>query len=150
MPSQDFRRHVVINLSRPQAWEILSDVQTVAGWVGLIGQVEEISPLSRYRAELSDRVGPFRLRADLEVDIKQVEEGSMVVLEAEGEDRQVRSRIKVNLTMRLSEAGENHAGVEIEGRYEVTGRVATLGASLIRHKADAILDHFCAQVAKAG
>ena len=84
MPSQDFQHHVVIDLGRPQAWEVLMDVQTVAGWVGLIGQVEEISPLSRYRAELSERVGPFRLRADLEVNIKRVEEGSMVVLEAEG------------------------------------------------------------------
>ena len=150
MPTQDFQRYVVINLSRPEAWEVLLDVQTVAGWVGLIGQVTEISPLSRYRAELSDRVGPFRLRADLEVNIKRVEEMSTVVLEAEGEDRQVRSRIKVDLTMRLSDVHPNKTGVGIEGRYEVTGRVATLGASLIRHKADTILDQFCARVAKAG
>lgn len=149
MPTQDFQRYVVINLRRPQAWEVLLDVEKVAGWVGLIGQVEEISPLSRYQAVLTDRVGPFRLRADLEVNIKRIEEGSRVVLEAEGEDRQVRSRIKVNLTLRLFDIHEDNTGVEIEGRYEVTGRVATLGASLIRHKADAILNQFCARVAKA-
>lgn len=149
MPTQEFRRYVVVNLRRSQAWEVLLDVQTVAGWVGLIGQVKEVSPLSRYQAELSDRVGPFRLRADLQVNITGIEEGSAVVLEAEGEDRQVRSRIKVNLTMRLSDVDHNSTGVEIKGRYEVTGRVATLGAALIRHKAEGILDRFCAQVAEA-
>lgn len=149
MPTQEFRREVVIDLSRSRAWEVLLDVNTVAGWVGLIGQVREIAPLSRYEAELQDRVGPFRLRADLAIHITQLEQGSKVVLAAEGEDRQVRSRIKVDLTLNLADADGGATALLIEGRYEVTGRVATLGASLIRHKADTILNDFCARVARA-
>ena len=147
MPTQEFHREVVINLSRPQAWATLLDVEVVAGWVGLVGEVKEVAPLSRYQAVLSDRVGPFRLRADLDIRIKGVEEESQVVLEAEGEDRQVRSRIRVDLALRLFEREDGATSVRIEGRYEVTGRVATLGASLIRHKADTILDEFCARAA---
>jgi carbon monoxide dehydrogenase subunit G len=149
MPTQEFRREMVIDASRPRVWEILLDVETVAGWVGLIGQVTEITPLSRYQAVLQDRVGPFRLRADLAIRVPHLVEGSTVVLEAEGEDRQVRSRIKLDLTLNLVDAEAGATVLLIEGRYEVTGRVATLGASLIRHKADTILDQFCAKAAKA-
>lgn len=149
MPTEEFHREMVINLNRQKAWEVLLDVETVAGWVGLIGEVREIAPLARYRAVLSDRVGPFRLRADLDINIKGVEEASKVVLRAEGEDRQVRSRIKVDMTLLLSDTQADTTAVRIEGRYQVTGRVATLGASLIRHKADAILNDFCTQAARA-
>lgn len=149
MPTHQFRREVVIDRSRPQVWEVLLDVEEVAGWVGLVGEVRELAHLSDYHAVLSDRVGPFRLRADLQIRIKEVEEGSKVVLEAEGEDRQVRSRIKVNLTLRLLDTEEGATALLLEGRYEVTGRVATLGASLIRHKADTVLDEFCARAAQA-
>ncbi len=149
MPAEEFRRDLVIDLPRPKAWEMLLDVETVASWVGLVGRVRELSPLSHYRAELRDRVGPFRLRADLEIEIKQLDEGSKVVLEVEGEDRQVRSRIKVDVTLRLLDGEEGATALRMEGRYEVTGRVATLGASLIRHKAETILDEFCAAASKA-
>ncbi len=149
MPAQEFRREVVVNLSRPRMWEVLLDVETVAGWVGLIGEVREVVPLSHYVAVLQDRVGPFRLRADLAILVKEMDRGSKVVLEAEGEDRQVRSRIKVNLTLRLFDTPEDATALRLQGRYEVTGRVATLGASLIRHKAETILNEFCARAAKA-
>lgn len=149
MPSEEFRRHLKMSLPRDEVWQVLMDVERVAGWVGLVGEVRELSPLSRYRAELTDRVGPFRLRADLDVRIADMEEGSWVVLEAEGEDRQVRSRIKLDLTLHLLDGDSASTDLRLEGRYEVTGRVATLGASMIRHKAEKILDHFCAEAAEA-
>lgn len=149
MPSEQFRRDLTIDLPRGELWKVLMDVERVAGWVGLVGEVRELSPLSRYRAELTDRVGPFRLRADLDVRIREIEEGSKVVLEAEGEDRQVRSRIKLDLTLHVLEGDGTSTDLRLEGRYEVTGRVATLGASMIRHKAEKILDRFCAEAAEA-
>ncbi|MDE0232421.1 MAG: SRPBCC domain-containing protein [bacterium] len=149
MPTDEFRRDLTVDLPRRELWEVLMDVERVAGWVGLVGEVRELSPMSRYRAELTDRVGPFRLRADLDVRITEIREGSKVALEAEGEDRQVRSRIKLALTLWVLDGDQASTDLRLEGRYEVTGRVATLGASMIRHKAEKILDHFCASAAEA-
>lgn len=148
MPAESFRRSLTINLPRRQVWQVLMDLDRVAGWVGLVAEVEEIEPLSRYRAELTDRMGPFRLRADLHIAITELTEGSKVVLSANGEDRQVRSRIKVEVTMSLRDHRQAATILELDGRYEVTGRVATLGASMIRHKAKEVLDHFCSRAAE--
>lgn len=149
MPTEDFRRNFRIDLPRMEVWEVLLDVERVASWVGLVGEVREMEPLSRYRAALTDRVGPFRLRADLTIRITGLAEGEKVTLEAEGEDRRVRSRIKVDLTLHLRDGSPGCTDLRLEGRYEVTGRVATLGASMIRHKAQKILDDFCARAAEA-
>jgi len=149
MPSEEFRRDLTINLPRPQVWEVLMDVNRVAGWVGLVGEVQEIEPLERYQAELTDRVGPFRLRADLNIRIKELAEGEKVVLEAEGEDRQVRSRIKLGLTLLIGDGAQGSTALRLDGHYEVTGRVATLGSSMIRHKAQRILDDFCTKATEA-
>lgn len=149
MPTEEFRRDLRLDLPRREVWRVLMDVERVAGWVGLVGEVRELSPLSRYRAELADRVGPFRLRADLEIRVREMEEGSKVVIEAEGEDRHIRSRIKVDVTLHILDEGEASV-LRMEGRYEVTGRVATLGSSMIRHKAQKILDEFCARASGVG
>ncbi len=145
MPSEEFRRDLTIDLPRPQVWQVLMDVNRVAGWVGLVGEVRELEPLKRYQAELTDRVGPFRLRADLRITITEMAEGERVVLEAEGEDRQVRSRIKLDLTLVIGDGERGSTALRMDGRYEVTGRVATLGSSMIRHKAQKVLDDFCAK-----
>lgn len=149
MPTEEFRRELRIDLPPEEVWQILMDVERVAGWVGLVSEVRELAPLCRYRATLADRLGPFRLRADLDITVKEIQEGSRVVLGAEGEDRQVRSRIKVDLTLDLREGDPGSSDLRMKGRYEVTGRVATLGSSMIRHKAQQILDQFCSRAAEA-
>ena len=54
-----------------------------------------------------------------------------------------RARIAVGATLRIDggDVGEG-ATVSVEGTYEVTGKIATLGASMIRNKARKLLDEF--------
>ena len=83
-------------------------------------------------------MGPFRMRADLDIQVRDVVEGRSLSLRAEGEDRQVASRIAVDATLRIDDepqVGNEGATVAVEGTYEVTGKIATLGASMIRSKA---------------
>lgn len=141
MPTVDFERSLGVRSSPDQVWETITDPGTVAGWVDLVGGVEEIEHLSRYSATLTDRLGPFRLSADLDIRVTELQAPSRVTFVADGEDRQVSSRIKLEATLTVSSA-ENGSDLHVEGSYEVTGRVATLGASMIRTKGEAVLDDF--------
>ena len=88
-------------------------------------------------------MGPFRMRADLDIQVGDVVEGRSISLRAEGEDRQVASRIAVDATLSIDgEGGGTGSKVAVQGTYEVTGRIATLGASMIRSKARKLLDEF--------
>lgn len=143
MPSVDFTRSVSVSASPATIWQTVTDVSQVASWVAVVGSVEEHERLAHYSAVLADQLGPFRLSADLKVLVTNVEEPEVIAFAADGEDRQVASRIKINAEMRIA-PGDTGTVVDVTGTYEVTGRVASLGSSMIRSKGEKILDQFFA------
>ena len=138
---QDFQRRLEVPAANQRVWETLVDVRQVASWLSIVGEVQELERLRRYRAVLEDRLGPFKLRADLDIELHDVEEGHGLAARATGEDRQVGSRISVEASLRL-EAADSGTALLLAGSYEVTGRVASLGAGSIRKKGETLLDDF--------
>lgn len=141
MPDIEFNRRVTVPTPPSVVWEAVTDVDRVAGWVTVVGSVEEKEPLSRYSAVLTDQLGPFRLSADLDVSVTEVDEPTSIAFSADGEDRQVSSRIKIEARLVITPS-DDQTLLDVTGRYEVTGRVAALGSSMIRSKGEKILDQF--------
>lgn len=137
---QDFDRTIELATAPAAVWDALLDVRRVASWVSIVRQVRDLEPPRRYTALLEDRLGPFAMRADLDVTIETGADRTMRVTAA-GEDRQVASRIAATIALALAprEAG---TVLTVTGRYEITGRIATLGAGAIRKKGDKILEEF--------
>lgn len=141
VPRESFSREIRVGAAPPTCWATLTDVQQVADWVAVVDDVREIDRLSNYSAVLADRVGPFSLRADLSIDVTDLVEGEMIAFRAFGEDRQVSSKLAVEATMTLVQS-DSGTLVSVDGFYEVTGRVASLGSSWITLKANMILEEF--------
>lgn len=142
---QDFAKAVRLGAGPEAVWDAVRDVHRVASWLPIVREVRDVDPPRRYAALLEDRLGPFAMRADLDIAVEIHEPRRMRVLAA-GEDRQVASRISatVELTVEPDGAGTS---LGVSGRYEVTGKVATLGAGAIRKKGDRILQEFFDNVA---
>ena len=146
-------REFVVEAARDEVWPRLLDVQAVASWLPIMHSVTEVSSGatgidgSSFQAAFEDRVGPFTLRADLQIEVAGVLEPEEVAIRARGEDRQIRSRIMIDAAARLSDAGPGRTLVRLSGSYEITGRVATLGAGVIRSKATKLIDTFCSNAA---
>jgi carbon monoxide dehydrogenase subunit G len=73
--------------------------------------------------------------------VLEYEQPRYITVRAEGEDRQVRSRIVVTARVELNDTGQG-SNLIVNGTYEVSGRVATLGAGAIRTKAGKVQDEF--------
>lgn len=125
--------------------EVLLDVPRVASWVSILGDLREEEPLVRYRGVLEDRLGPFRLRADLEIQVEVAERS--VALRASGSDRQVGASLVAEGRLDVEDDGEG-SRVVVTGTYEISGKAAQLGASSIRRKANAIVDEFTASLTR--
>ncbi|MQA76748.1 MAG: hypothetical protein GEU88_21055, partial [Solirubrobacterales bacterium] len=110
-------------------------------WISIVDDAQEIERLARYTAVLMDRIGPFKLRADLDITVDEVREPHRIHVRAAGEDRQVGSRLVVDAVLEI-EPDASGAHVRAGGTYEVTGRVAAMGGGTIRKKAERILDNF--------
>jgi uncharacterized protein len=123
---------------------VLTNVDQMATWVDIVHDVVTHQPLVSYSATIEDRVGPFRLRADLAVSVTHSVDARRVALEASGTDRQVGSHLRVQAAMEL-EPDDQGTSVRFHGTYAVEGRVATLGAPMIHRKATGILDKFASR-----
>ena len=66
---QEFSEVVPVDASPEVAWAAVGDITTVLGWISIVGEAACVEPGRRYRAMLEDRIGPFRLRADLAIDV---------------------------------------------------------------------------------
>jgi carbon monoxide dehydrogenase subunit G len=141
MALDSFSRSVTVDSERPRDWEVLTDVGTLAGWVGIVHEVAEVRRLERYRAVMQDKVGPFKLRADLSIVVTVEEDGRRVSVSASGRDRAVDSKIKVDAVLELGEDSDR-TEITVSGSYQVTGKVAAMGGGVIHKKADRILDDF--------
>ncbi len=147
MPSSDFERSLEVGKSAPDCWSVLTDVERLAGWVSVVGEVSERAHLQSYTAVLVDQFGPFKLKANLDIQVTDLDEGNSISFKARGEDSQVSTNITVEGSLAL-EPTENGTTIHVEGRWSVVGTVATMGSGTIRKKADAIMEEFFDAVAK--
>lgn len=144
---QDFSRDVRLAAPPAAVWTALLDFQRVASWLSIVGSVRELEPLRRYAAVLEDRVGPFAMRADLAVTVESDAEGRRMRVTASGEDRQVASRISASVDLAIADEAPG-TSLTATGHFEITGRIATLGAGAIRKKGDKVLDDFFANLTR--
>lgn len=142
MASQNFSRTLATTSDAETCWTVLTDVGRVAGWVSIIDDVVELKPLAQYTAVLMDKVGPLKLRADLAIEVPEVDAPHRIRITAAGEDRHVASRITVDATLEIKSAETGGAEVDVNGTYSVVGRVATLGSGTIKQKATKIIEEF--------
>jgi carbon monoxide dehydrogenase subunit G len=138
---QDFNKTIQLTAPVATVWEALLDVRRVASWLSIVRDVKDADPPRRYTALLEDRLGPFAMRADLALTVEADADRHRMHVAAAGEDRQVASRISATIDLVL-DPSETGTVVTVTGRYEVTGRIATLGSGPIRKKGDKVLDEF--------
>ena len=142
---QDFAKTIRLGAGPDVVWDAVNDVRRLASWVSIAREVRDVDPPRRYAALLEDRLGPFAMRADLDITVER--DGRKMRVAASGEDRQVASRISATIELAVEPDGTG-TSLAVTGRYEVTGKVATLGAGAIRKKGDKILQEFFDSAAK--
>jgi carbon monoxide dehydrogenase subunit G len=136
---QDFHATLRLPVEAGRVWEVVSDVPTVLSWISIVESIDETD--SGYNVVLADKLGPFKLRADLAVTVDERVEGKLIRARGDGEDRQIGSRLIVDVALALQEQ-EHETQLDVSGSYEVTGRPASLGAGSIRKKATGVLAEF--------
>ncbi|MBB3042604.1 CoxG family protein [Nocardioides soli] len=147
MAEFDFEQTVQVNGTPDEVWSLITDVPRLVGWISVLHDATTVEELAHYRAVMQDKVGMFKLKADLDIRVTEKTEGQRIVVHAEGEDRQVGSRIVIDATVTMS-PGESATGVTVAGRYGISGSAATLGSSTIRRKGDKIVQEFFTNLGK--
>jgi carbon monoxide dehydrogenase subunit G len=137
-----FVTQMTVHVPRQSVWDLLWDVPRLTACVPGCEAVEEIEPGTRYQAVVRDKVGPFRLRVPLAVEVLEATAPTRLRARAQGRDMAVQSLVKVDLTLVLVEPSAQTTTLQVEAEVTVLGKLGTLGHSVVVRRGEAIVAQF--------
>jgi carbon monoxide dehydrogenase subunit G len=125
-----------VDASLGDVWRLLRDTPRLTG---LLPGVESVRPLDEqgveaYSAKVSDRVGPFRIKLDLEVRVTESVERSLLRARIKGADSAGLNRVTGSLEIALALLAPSGTQMHFEASIEVLGKLAALGAAPLRRR----------------
>lgn len=129
-----------------EVWRLFWDMPRVARCLPGCESIESAGP-DAYRARVVQRVGPFKVAFDLDLAVEEAVEMERVVVSGGGQDR-MGNRLKLNrLSLELEEAPGGGTLVKYGLDFALTGRMATLGNSAVKRKAEETRQEFTRRIA---
>lgn len=142
-----FEKEIEIVSSRERVWEFLWDVDRFITCVPGCKEARTVEAGRIYTALMAERVGPFRVEFPMRIEVIQSEGLSSIKAQAAGTDSKVGSRMKVELEVHLKGEGER-TRLSFVASLDILGKLAALGHSIIKRKADQVMDEFVQAVKK--
>ena len=136
-----FTQECVVPAARERLWDFLMDVPAVSRCVPGIGNVEAVGK-DTYRGSFLVKVGPVRLSLEGTITIEEQDRaGWSARMRSEASDRRLGGGIRARMHLRLLPAASG-TRVAIDTDLTVLGKIGEFGQSIIRSKADSILEEF--------
>lgn len=136
-----FEREIEIKNSREKVWKFLWDVDRFITCVPGCREANTVEAGKRYTATMVEKVGPFRVEFPLQIEVVESQELSHIKAQASGSDGKVGSRMKVELDVHLKDNGQATV-LSLGLNVDILGKLATLGHSIIKRKADQAMEEF--------
>ena len=115
-------------------WGLIWDLPRVAMCLPGCEKVEAVDD-ANYKARMVQKVGPFSVAMDIDLKVEEMAEGERVLLSGSGKDR-MGNRLKLTkLSMELAASGAK-TKVQYGIDFNLFGRLASLGSSVIKRKAE--------------
>jgi carbon monoxide dehydrogenase subunit G len=140
---------IAVPAGQDQVWDFVWQTERLAACLPGCTEVETVTPGQAYRAVVQDRIGPYRIEADLDITVEEVEPPDRIRLRALGKDRRLGATQRVALEIRLRPVSPHETSLDATGEVEVLGKIASLGQFAIKRKLNDILKQFGANLSAA-
>ena len=142
-----FEQRIEVPADSAGVWAFLWDVERLARCLPGCQEAREVEPGERYTVVTEERVGPFRARFEMDVRVVERVAGRLVRLRAEGRDRKLAATTRVELEVTLEERAEGGTALRTTADIVVMGKIAGLGQSVIKRKAQDVVTRFAQAMA---
>ncbi|MFQ5542056.1 MAG: CoxG family protein [Candidatus Binatia bacterium] len=142
-----FENEIALSVPREKVWQFLWDVDSFITCVPGCKEAKTVEEGKIYTATMVEKVGPFRVEFPIRIEVVQSEPVSTIMARASGSDSRIGSHIKVDLEVHLNENGSGTL-LSFVVSVDILGKLATLGHSMIKRKADQVMGEFVESVKK--
>lgn len=137
-----FEKQVQVEAPRQEIWELLWDVPRVVRCLPGCDAAETIEPYQQYQATVQEKVGPFKLRLPLDIEVVTNQPPDRLVAKATGRDGKLQSHVKIELDLTLVALEPQITALNVQADVAVLGKLGTLGHSVIVRKGNEIVRQF--------
>ena len=143
-----FERQVEVKTDIAKVWEFLWEVERLARCLPGCEEVREVEPQQKYEVVVVERIGPFKARFEMDVEVLERETERKVRILALGKDKKLGASTRAELEVHLQGTDSGGTVLNIVAEIQVVGKIASLGQVAIKRKAQDVIDQF-AQVLAA-
>ena len=137
----EFEDTLSIGTQKHRLWDLVSDPEVLASSVPGAKEIEKLSE-TRYKGTIERGVGGITLNMDGEVEITELNPPDNLSAKATGEDTKTNSRMDATALLEMEEVEEEVTSLSYHVDMEFTGRLATLGARIVKRKISSDIDTF--------
>ena len=132
-----FEKTIRINATPPVVWQLVDDIEAIAGCIPGIGNYSSKGP-QEFDALLTQKVGPVTARFQLNTKLSNFETEKSVTALSEGRDPELDSWVRAEQTFEISPV-DDQTEVRISADIRMTGRLATFGQRIILAKTEQVV-----------
>ncbi len=142
-----FEKQIAIAAPREKVWQFIWDVDRFIACVPGCKEAKTLENGKIYTATMVEKVGPFRVEFPMRIEIEQSEPLSHIKARASGSDSKIGSLMKIELEVNLKEEGSGTL-LSFVATVDILGKMAALGHSMIKRKADQVMAEFVREIKK--
>ena len=140
-----FEEQIAVAAPREKVWQFIWDVDRFIACVPGCKEAKTLEDAKIYTATMVEKVGPFRVEFPMRIEIEQSEPLSHIKARASGSDSKIGSLMKIELEVNLKEEGSGTL-LSIVATVDILGKMATLGHSIFKRKADQVMAEFVREI----
>jgi len=132
-----------IGAAQAEVWRLLNDTPRLAALVPGVEEAVRIegSEKEAYRVRVTEKVGPFKVTMKLEVTVTERAEPSILGAAVKGGDAMGMGRATGSIGVTLAPL-ESGTALTLTVNVEVLGKLATLGAPVVRRRVTELFGEF--------
>ena len=131
----ELRDQFQVRASADDVWGLFWDLPRIAKCLPGCEDIQAIDD-THYQARIVQKVGPFQLAMDLDLSVQEVVEGERVVVAGGGRDRMGNMLKLTRLSLELQPGEGDQTTITYLMDFNLYGRLASLGSSVIKRKAE--------------
>ena len=142
-----FEEQIAVAAPREKVWNFIWDVDRFIACVPGCKEAKTLENAKIYTATMVEKVGPLRVEFPMRIEVEQSEPLSHIKARATGSDSKIGSLMKIDLDVNLKEEG-NGTLLSLVITVDILGKLATLGHSIMKRKANQVMAEFVQELKK--
>ena len=144
----EFSDKFVVKTSSEAVWDLFWDFPRLALLLPGCQKIEVVDD-THFRAQLEQRVGPFKVKFDTLLAVTEIVQGKSIVASGEGKDT-MGNRLRItSVELELQPVSKEETQISYRVEFTLFGRLGTMGYPVIKRKAQGMGQEFSENIVKS-